>query len=199
MVMNTKSIIFTLCLIGCSLSLPLAAKAEQPILAQQEALENGQSLPWEFFNSTAGNYVVELPGSPVEQSGTSSLLEQELSWQMNSVTVPAATETDLFEYYLIAYADIPRRLRYEYSQQELLDAAGISVVNDIQDEQLNETLTMEEIAFHGLPARLMTAEGLGQYFVTILSITGDRLYLQLAIDDDEENFEHFFESFNLIP
>ncbi len=73
------------------------------------------------------------------------------------------------------------------------------MVSDIQDEQLSTTLAIEAIAFQGLPARLMTAEGLGQFLVATLSTTGDRLYLVLAIDDDQANFEHFFESFSLIP
>jgi hypothetical protein len=133
------------CLIGSGLSLPIAAKAETPTLAQQEPAENSSSLPWEFFSSTAGDYVVDLPGTPVEQSSTSSLLERELRWQMSSVTLPAVDEADLFEYYLVAYADIPRSLRYEYSQQELLDAATTTVVNDIQDERLNATLRLTRL------------------------------------------------------
>jgi hypothetical protein len=32
-----------------------------------------------------------------------------------------------------------------------------------------------------------------------LSTTGDRLYLLLAIDDDLENFEYFFNSFSFVP
>ena len=74
-----------------------------------------------------------------------------------------------------------------------------SVINDIEDEQLKTTLETEEIAFQGLPSRLLTGEGFGQYFVAILSITGDRIYLLLAIDDDAENFKHFYDSFSLIP
>jgi hypothetical protein len=201
--MNPKSTIFALCLIGCGLSLPLAAKAEPPILAQPdtqpEIPENSQSLPWEFFNSTAGDYVVDLPGTPVEQSSTSSLLEHDLRWQMDSVTLPVVDEADLFEYYLVAYVDIPRGLRYENSQQELLDAAISTVVNDIEDEQLSSTLEIEPIAFRGVPARLLTGQGLGQSVVMTLSITGDRLYLLLAIDDDLANFEHFFNSFSFVP
>lgn len=197
--MNLKSIVFTLCLIGCGLSLPSAAKAETPTLAQQDPAEDRSSLPWAFFNSTAGDYVVDLPGTPVEQSSTSSFLERDLRWQMSSVTLPAVDEADLFEYYLVAYADIPRSLRYEYSQQELLDAAIATVVDDIQDEQLSATLAIEPIAYWGVPARLLTGEGLGQYVVMNLSTTGDRLYLLLAIDDDLENFEHFFNSFSFVP
>jgi hypothetical protein len=45
----------------------------------------------------------------------------------------------------------------------------------------------------------MSAEGLGQFLVFTLSITGDRLYLVLAIDDDQANFEHFYNSFSLVP
>jgi hypothetical protein len=72
-------------------------------------------------------------------------------------------------------------------------------VNDIQDEQLSATLAIEEIAYWGVPARLLTGQGLGQFVVMNLSTTGDRLYLLLAIDDDIANFEHFFNSFNFIP
>lgn len=166
---------------------------------QPEVADAVPALPWQFFSSTAGKYVVDLPGSATEETGTSSVLERELRWQMRAVTRPAIDETDLFEYYLVAHADIPRSLRYAYSQKDLLDAVVTSVVNDIQDKQLSTTLKTEEIAYKGLPSRLLTGEGFGQGFVAILSITDDRLYLLLAVDDDPANFEHFYTSFNLIP
>lgn len=197
--MNLKTVLFTLLLLGGGLSWPLKVEAEPTTLAQVETAAASSSLPWQFFNSTAGDYVVDLPGTPVEQSSTSPLLERELRWQMSSVTLPAVDEADLFEYYLVAYADIPRGLRYEHSQQELLDAAIATVVSTIQDEQLSATLAIEPIAYWGVPARLLTGEGLGQYVVMNLSTTGDRLYLLLAIDDDVENFEYFFNSFSFIP
>lgn len=205
--MNLRTTLFRLCLLGFGLSFPLKAAAEpallsQPVsqqMSQQESFEDRQLLPWQSFPSTSGNYVVDLPGTPLEQTSTSPLLGRELHWQMAAVTLPAVDESDLFEYYLVAYADIPRSLRYEFSQKELLDAAANSVVNDIQDEQINETLLVEEVAFQGLPSRLMTAEGLGQFWVATLSITGDRLYLVLAIDDDQANFEHFYNSFSVVP
>jgi hypothetical protein len=178
---------------------PTKAAAEPPPLAQATVENTRQTLPWQMVASTAGKYVVDLPGTPAEQTSTSSLLERDLQWQMSSVTIPAVDDADLFEYYLVAYADVPRSLRYEFAQKELLDAATTSVVDDIQDEQLNESLVIEEVAFQGLPARLLTAQGLGQYFVATLSLTGDRLYLLLAIDDDQANFEHFFNSLSLIP
>ena len=197
--MNLKAVLFTLLLLGGGLSWPLKAEAEPPTLAQVEEAAASSSLPWQFFSSTAGQYVVELPGTPETQTSTSTLLDRELTWHMNGVTLPAVDEADLFEYYLVAYIDIPRSLRYEYSQKELLDAAIATVVDDIQDEQLSATLAVEEIAYWGVPARLLTGEGLGQYVVMNLSTTGDRLYLLLAIDDDLENFDHFFNSFNFVP
>jgi hypothetical protein len=197
--MNLRTTLLTLCLLGFGLSLPLKAAAEPALLSQQETSDDRQLLPWQSSPSTSGNYIVDLPGSPLEQASTSPLLERELHWQMTSVTLPAADESDLFEYYLVAYADIPRSLRYEFSQKELLDAAATQVVNDIQDEQLSATLAIEEVAFQGLPSRLMTAEGLGQFLVATLSITGDRLYLVLAIDDDQANFQHFYNSFSVVP
>ena len=197
--MNLKVILLTLLLLGGGLSWPLKAKAEPPTLAQTEETEAASSLPWQIVSSTAGQYIVELPGMPEEQTSTSTLLDQELTWHMSGVTVPAVGEADLFEYYLVAYLDIPRSLRYEYSQQELLDAATATVLNDIQDDQLSQTLAIEEIAYWGVPARLLTGQGLGQFVVMNLSMTGDRLYLLLAIDDDIANFEHFFNSFNFIP
>ena len=198
-VMTMKPIILTLFLVGSVLSFSSAAKAEKAVLAQQETTENSQSLLWQPSSPTAGRYIVDLPGTPVEQTSTSTLLSHELRWHMHSVTLPAVDETDLFEYYLVAYADIPRRLRYEFSQKEVLDAAAMAIVSDIQSEQLSATLSMEEIAFQGLPSRLMTAEGLGQFLAATLTVTGDRLYLVLAIDDDQANFEHFFESFSVVP
>ncbi len=197
--MKLNLILLTLCLLGCSLLSPTKAVAEHPPLAQAAVEDMGQTLPWQMVASTAGKYVVDLPGTPAEQTSTSSLLERDLQWQMSSVTIPAVDDADLFEYYLVAYADVPRSLRYEFAQKELLDAATTSVVDDIQDEQLNESLVIEEVAFQGLPARLLTAQGLGQYFVATLSLTGDRLYLLLAIDDDQTNFEHFFNSLSLVP
>lgn len=197
--MNIRTTLLTLCLLSFGLSFPLKVAAEPILLSQPEFPEDRQLLPWQLSPSTSGNYIVDLPGTPLEQTSTSALLERELRWQMASVTLPAADESDLFEYYLVAYADIPRSLRYEFSQKELLDAAATSVVNDIQDEQLSATLTIEEVAFQGLPSQLMTAEGLGQFLVATLSTTGDRLYLVLAIDDDQANFEHFYNSFRLIP
>ncbi len=197
--MNLKTTFLTLCLIGCCLSLPVKAAAEPVLLSQQATPDDRQGLPWRSFPSTSGNYIVDLPGIPLKQTSISTLLERELHWQMAAVTRPAVNKSDLFEYYLVAYADIPRSLRYEFSQKELLDAAAIRVVNDIRDEQLSATLTIEEIAFQGLPSRLMTAEGLGQFLVATLSMTGDRLYLVLAIDDDQANFEHFYNSFNITP
>ena len=197
--MKLNLIVLTLCLLGCSLFSPTKADAEPLSLAQAAVENTSQTLPWQMVASTTGKYVVDLPGTPAEQTSTSSLLERNLQWQMSSVTIPAVDDADLFEYYLVAYADVPRSLRYEFSQKELLDAATTSVVNDIQDEQLNDTLVIEEVAFQGLPARLLTAQGLGQYFVATLSLTGDRLYLLLAIDDDQANFEHFFNSLSLVP
>ncbi len=197
--MRLKLIILTICLMGMGLSYLPKVEAEPTAPKQSTNTENSQSLPWEMFSSTPGKYVIDLPGMPKKDTGTSNLLEQELNWQLNGVTVPAVDETDLFEYYLVAYADIPRRLRYDYSQKELLDSVVTSVINDIEDEQLKTTLETEEIAFQGLPSRLLTGEGFGQYFVAILSITGDRIYLLLAIDDDAENFKHFYDSFSLIP
>jgi hypothetical protein len=197
--MKLKLIILTLCLMGMGLSYSPKVGAETTSPTQPSNNENSQSLSWQMFSSTSGKYVVDLPGTPAKETGTSTLLERELSWQLNGVTVPAVNETDLFEYYLVAYSDIPRRLRYDYSQKELLDSVVTSVVNDIQDEQLKTTLKTEEIAFQGLPSRLLTGQGFGQYFVAILSVTGDRVYLLLAIDDDSENFEHFYNSFSLIP
>jgi hypothetical protein len=201
--MNLRTTLLTLCLLGFGLSYPLKAAAEPALFSQQvsqpESSEDRQLLPWQSFPSTSGNYIIDLPGTPLEQTSTSPLLERELRWQMASVTLPAVDESDLFEYYLVAYADIPRSLRYDFSQKELLDAAATRVVSDIQDEQLSATLTVEEVAFQGLPSRLMTAEGLGQFLVATLSITGDRLYLVLAIDDDQANFEHFYNSFSVVP
>jgi hypothetical protein len=197
--MKLKLIILTLCLMGMGLSYSAKIGAEPTSPTQPSNNENSQSLSWQMFSSTPGKYVVDLPGTPTKDAGTSSLLERELSWQVNGVTVPAVNEADLFEYYLVAYGDIPRRLRYDYSQKELLDSVVTSVVNDIQDEQLKNTLKTEAIAFQGLPARLLTGQAFGQYFVAILSVTGDRVYLLLAIDDDLDNFEHFYNSFSLIP
>jgi hypothetical protein len=197
--MKLKLIILTLCLMGMGLSHSPKVEAQPTSSTQPTNTENSQSLSWQMFSSTPGKYVVDLPGTPTKDTGTSTLLERELSWQLNGVTVPAVNEADLFEYYLVAYSDIPRRLRYDHSQKELLDSVVTSVVNDIQDEQLKTTLKIEEIAFQGLPSRLLTGQGFGQYFVAILSITGDRVYLLLAIDDDSDNFEHFYNSFSLIP
>jgi hypothetical protein len=197
--MNLRFVLLTLCLMGWGLSCPLKVKAEQPILAQLENAEASQSLPWQLFSSTPGKYVVDLPGTPEEKTGTSTVLGRELLWHLNEVTIPAIDEADLFEYYLVAYIDIPRGLRYEYSQRELLDSVVTTVVNDIQNEQLNATLETETIAYQGLPARLLTGQGFGQYFATILSVTSDRIYLLLAIDDDQANFEHFYNSFSLVP
>ncbi len=197
--MKLKLTMLTLCLLGCS-PFPAAQAVEPPPpLAEAVVEETGQTLPWAMVTSTAGKYVVDLPGTPTAQTSTSPLLERDLQWHMNSVTIPAADDTDLFEYYLVAYADVPRRLHYDFSQKDLLEAATTSVVDDIQDEQLNASLVIEEVAFQGLPARLLTAQGLGQYFVATLSLTGDRFYLLLAIDDDQANFEHFFNSLSLIP
>jgi hypothetical protein len=150
--MNLRTTLLTLCLICFGLSFPLKAAAEPALLSQQESFEDRQLLPWQSSPSTSGNYIVDLPGTPLEQASTSPLLERELRWQMASVTLPAVDESDLFEYYLVAYADIPRSLRYEFSQKEVLDAAATSVVNDIQDERLNETLAIEEVVFQGLPS-----------------------------------------------
>jgi hypothetical protein len=197
--MDLRKTLVTLCLTGFGLSFPLQATAEPLLLSQQQPSEDRQLLPWQSSPSTSGNYIVDLPGPPLEQTSTSPLLERELRWQMASVTLSAVDESDLFEYYLVAYADIPRSLRYEFSQKELLDAAADRVANDIQDEQISATLTVEEIAFQGLPSRLMTAEGWGQFLVATLSIAGDRLYLVLAIDDDQANFEHFYNSFSVVP
>jgi len=191
--------ISTLFLLGFSLFSPVKALAEQPFLAQTPLEVSGQPLPWQVVTSTEGKYVVDFPGTPTEQTSTSTLLERDLRWHMSAVTIPAIDDADLFEYYLVAYADVPRSLSYEFSQRELLEAAAASIVNDIQDQQLNDTLVTEEIAFHGLPAQLLTAQGLGQYFVATLSLTGDRFYLLLAIDDDQVNFEHFFNSLSLVP
>jgi len=189
----------TLFLLGFSFFSPVKALAEQPFLAQTPLEVSGQPLPWQVVTSTEGKYVVDLPGTPTEQTSTSTLLERDLRWHMGAVTLPAMNDTDLFEYYLVAYADVPRSLRYEFSQRELLEAAAASIVNDIHDQQLNDTLVIEEIAFQGLPAQLLTAQGLGQYLVATLSLTGDRFYLLLAIDDDQANFEHFFNSLSLVP
>lgn len=197
--MNFKVVLFTLLLIGGGLSWPLKAKAKPPALPQVDIAAASSSLPWQLISSTPGQYIVELPGTPEEQTSTSTLLDRELTWHMSGVTVSAVDESDLFEYYLVAYIDIPRSLRYEYSQKELLDAAMATVLNDFQDEQLRETLAIEEIAYWGIPARLLTGQGLGQFVVMNLSTTGDRLYLLLAIDDDLANFDHFFNSFNFIP
>lgn len=196
--MNLKTIAFTLGLIVCSL-FPFSIKAEQFILSQVEISEDGQSLPWQVFSSTSGRYVVDLPGDPLEKTSSSNLLERELTWHMNEVVSLAVDESDLYEYYLVAYVDLPRGLRYEYSQKELLDTMADQIVNDIEDEEIKQTLAQEEVAYHGLPSRLMTAQGLSQYFAAILSITGDRFYLLLAIDDDEANFERFYDSFSLVP
>lgn len=197
--MKLKLIILTLCLMGMGLSYSPKVGAETTSPTQPSNTKNSQSLSWQMFSSTSGKYVVDFPERPAKETGTSTLLERELSWQLNGVTVPAVDEADLFEYYLVAYGDIPRRLRYDYSQKELLDSVVTSVVNDIQDEQLKTTLKTEEIAFQGLPSRLLTGKGFGQYFVAILSVTDDRVYLLLAIDDDLDNFEHFYNSFRLIP
>ncbi len=197
--MKLRLMIPILCLLGYSLLSPVKTAAEAPPIAQS-ALENtGQTLPWKLVTSTPGKYVVDLPGTPAEQISTSPLLERNLQWHMSSVTIPAVDDKDLFEYYLVAYADVPRSLRYNFSQKQLLDAATTSVVNDIKDDQLSTTLTVEEVAFQGLPSRLLTARGLGQYFVATLSLTGDRLYLLLAIDNDQANFERFFNSLSLVP
>lgn len=198
--MNLKFLSFTLCLICCGLFSP-GIKAEQStsILAQVDNAENSESLPWQVFSSTSGRFVVDLPGESLEQNSTSILLERELTWHMNAAVSLAVDESDLYEYYLVAYVDLPRGLRYNYSQKELLDAMADQIVNDIEDEEIKRTLVQEEIAFHGLPSRLMTAQGLGQYFAAILSITDNRMYLLLAIDDDEANFEHFYNSFSLVP
>jgi hypothetical protein len=195
--MKKRWIALALLLAGSGWSLPLVAA--EPPTPQAETVANRQSLSWQPAPSTAGKFVVDLPGTPTEQTSISSLLEREVTWHMTAVTVPAIDETDLFEYYLVAYADVPRSLRYEFSQKELMDAAAASVVADIEDEQLQQTLAVEEIAFQGLPSRLMTGEGLGQFFAATLSLTGDRLYLLLAIDDDQANFEHFYDSFCFIP
>jgi hypothetical protein len=197
--MNLRLILLTLFFIGGGLSWPLKVKAEQPTLAQVETAAASSSLPWQFFSSTAGQYIVDLPGTPEAQTSTSTLLDRELTWHMSGITVPAVDEADLFEYYLVAYINIPRSLRYEYSQKEMLDAATAMVLDNVQDEQLSQTLEIEEIAYWGMPARLLTGEGFGQSVAMILSTTGDRLYLLLAIDDDLANFEHFFNSFNFVP
>jgi len=178
---------------------PLPVKAESATLAQTEKAAASSSLPWQLFSSTSGRYIVDLPGIPEAQTSTSMLLDQELSWHMNAVTLPAIDAADRFEYYLVAYIDIPRSLRYEYSPKALLDAAIATIASDIQDAQLSDTLEIEAIAYWGMPARLLTGAGAGQYVVMTLSMTGDRLYLLLAIDDDLASFEHFFTSFTPIP
>jgi len=197
--MNLRSLILALCLTGGAFSWSVKAEAEPPTLAQVEKTEVRESLPWEMFSPTVGKYVIDLPGNPEKQTGTSMILERELEWNVNSVLVSAIDEVDLFEFYLVAYLDIPRKLRYEFSQKELLDATVTSIVNDVEDEQLQATLAIEEIAFQGLPARLLTGEGFGQYFVATVSMTGDRVYLLLGIDDDAVNFERFYNSFSLVP
>ena len=197
--MKLKLFVLTLCIMGMGLSHSPEVGAKPTSSTQSISNKNSQSFPWQIFSSTPGKYVIDLPGTPAKQTGTITLMGQELSWQLNGVTVPAVNEADLFEYYLVAYSDIPRKLRYDYSQKELLDSVVTRVVNDIQDKQLKTSLQTKEIAFQGLPSRLLTGQGFGQYFTAILSITGDRVYLLLAIDDDVDNFEHFYNSFSLIP
>lgn len=197
--MNFRSLILAFCLTGGVFSWAVKAEAEPPVLAQVENTELSESLPWELFSPTAGKYVIDLPGNPEQQIGTSTILDRELEWNVNSVLVSAIDEVDLFEFYLVAYIDIPRKLRYEFSQKELLDATVASIIQDIEDEQISSTLEIEEIAFQGLPSRFLTAQGFGQYFAVNVSITDDRVYLLLGIDDDAANFEHFYNSFSLVP
>lgn len=158
-----------------------------------------QDLPWQQLSSDSGRYLVDLPGSPVRDTATSVLLNQELQWQINSVTTTTTDDTDLFEYYFIAYADLPRSLSYQYSQETILNAAVAEVTENIQAPDIRTTFTDEPIAYNGLPSRLMTAEGYGQYVISSLSITGDRLYLLIAVDDDIQNFTHFFDSVIFVP
>ncbi|NJL49892.1 MAG: hypothetical protein HC929_23955 [Leptolyngbyaceae cyanobacterium SM2_5_2] len=94
---------------GCGLGpWALRGQGDPPALAQSETAETIASLPWQFFSSTPGRYIVDLPGMATEQTSTSTLLDRELVWHMSAVTVPAIDKTDLFEYYLVADLDIPQ-------------------------------------------------------------------------------------------
>lgn len=122
--MRFRLLISTLCLTVCGLSLP--AMAIHPHRTKQEVTITSQGLPWQTFSSTTGRYLVDFPGTPIEQTGSSTLLGYDLHWHMNSVTLPAVDETDVFEYYMVAHIDLPRGLPYKFSQQEIKDRSWLA-------------------------------------------------------------------------
>lgn len=169
---------------------------------QDTAPDEQPKLPWQLVTSTPGRYLVELPGTPQEETSTTPLLNTELNWVTTAVTIPTVDEpdgVDLFEYYMVSYAYLPPQLSYKYSQEEILDAAVAQVVEELDDDEIRQTLSIEAVAFKGLPSRLMTADCFEQFCVGGIALTSDRLYVILAIDDDLESFDYFFESLTFLP
>lgn len=185
---------------GC---LPAIAQTQPVPQTQPETATATQpTLPWQLVTSTSGRFLVELPGTPEANTGTLTVLNTELTWHTTAVTLPTVDSpegSDLFEYYMVAYADLPRRLTYEHSQKSILDAVVANLVAELDNAEIRQTLQVEEVAFKGLPARFLTADCFEQFCVGGIAITGDRLYLALAIDDQRESFEHFFESLIFTP
>jgi hypothetical protein len=179
-----------------------ALAAPFPQVKQDTGSELQSDLSWQLVSSTAGRFLVELPGAPEEKTGTLTVLNTELTWHTMAVKIPTvdrADGVDLFEYYMVSYADLPRRLTYEHSQKAILDAVVNSLVTTLDNPDILQTLTTDEIAFRGLPARLMTADCFEQFCVGGVMMTNDRLYLTLAIDDDRDSFKYFFESLTFVP
>ena len=190
---------FIVCVILGFLHL-LGSAINQPPARAQSAEDTASTFEtWIPFSTTSGGYYAEFPVQPDPKTSTSELLDTELTWQMQLAASKAETEEDLPEVYMVAYADLPKQMTYFNSQKDILDAAVTAVIEGIESQQLKDTLEVEEKAYNGLPTRVLTGEGLGQFVVAGLSITGDRLYLMLALDDDSESFLHFFQTLSFVP
>jgi hypothetical protein len=201
--MKFKPFLWMTSLVCIAGTLPALAEMAPLPQAKQDTPPDAQPiLPWQLVTSTPGRYLVELPGPPEEKTSTTPLLGVELNWFTHSVTIPTVDEpdgVDLFEYYMVSYADLPRELSYEYSQKEILDAMVAQLIDELEDDEIRATLETEAVAFKGLPARVMTADCFEQFCVGGIALTPDRLYVALAIDDDLESFDYFFESLTFIP
>lgn len=140
------------------------------------AIGCGQKAEWKEFSSDAGNFSVQMPGTPVEKTEPVNV---EKLGTINMVTYTLEQKDGV---YMAVYNDYPYGLFEQTTPDNVLDGARNGAVRKVQDGKL---VSEQKIELDGNPGRDIVAEGTQQNTAFVIKariyLVKYRLYQAMAI------------------
>lgn len=153
---------------------------------------------WNAFTSKTGNFDIQLPETPTEEIEKVEVGGDELVWNLlvsRDFTLQKNQQEDIENLYSVGYADIPKNLSQEDSQQ-LLQTIGISILDRFNLQPLKDS--GREINHHNHSGLEFIGIENGRIFAVRIYQVDNRLYGLFTSSNELTKIEKFLQSFQLL-